>query len=486
MTTASNLFENYPLNAAFFDEVFQPDGRVYPHYEDVHRQFSMLSSADFERLNEYAKLSFLNQGITYAVYSDGHKGAEQIFPFDLFPRIIPASDWIRLEKGLIQRNVALNEFIKDIYGSCKILKDKVVPSALIFSSPHFSEEMKSIRPQKDIYCHISGTDLIRHSDGEYYVLEDNLRSPSGVSYVLSNRDAMKRTLSNAFRWANVGSVNEYPAELLSMIQSVAPNTDESPTCALLTPGTYNSAYYEHSFLAQTMGIELVEGRDLFVENNYVYMRTIQGPKRVDVLYRRIDDAFLDPLVFRPDSMLGVAGIMGAYRAGNITIVNAPGTGVADDKAVCSYVPAMIKYYLGEEPIIPNVPTYLCERETDLKYVLEFTRDLVIKPVDMSGGYGVTVCDRLSKAELEEIKLKVQSDPRNYIAQPRMSLSVHSTYIENKGEFEPRHIDLRTFTLMGKDRQYVLPGGLSRVALKEGSLIVNSSQGGGSKDTWVLV
>jgi len=486
MTKTSNLFQNYPINEAFFDEVFRHDGRVYPHYEDIHRQFSRLTSADFERLNEYAKLSFLNQGITYAVYSDGHKGAEQIFPFDLFPRIIPAADWERLEKGLIQRNLALNIFIKDIYGDRKILKDKKVPSALIFSSPHFTEEMKSTKPIHDIYCHICGTDLIRHSDGNYYVLEDNLRSPSGVSYVLSNRDAMKRTLSNAFRWSSVRSVNEYPAELLATLQSVAPNTQERPTVALLTPGTYNSAYYEHSFLAQTMGIELVEGRDLFVENNYVYMRTIHGPKRIDVLYRRIDDAFLDPMVFRPESMLGVAGIMGAYRAGNITIVNAPGTGVADDKAVCSYVPDMIRYYLGEEPIIPNVPTYLCEREEDLKYVLEHIQDLVIKPVDMSGGYGVMICDRLSKAELEEVKQNIQADPRNYIAQPRMSLSVHSTYIENKGEFEPRHIDLRTFTLMGKDRQYVLPGGLSRVALKEGSLIVNSSQGGGSKDTWVSV
>jgi uncharacterized circularly permuted ATP-grasp superfamily protein len=486
MSTSSTLFQNYPLHATFFDEVFRHDGQVYSHYEDIHRQFSRLSSADFERLNEYAKMSFLNQGITYAVYSDGHKGAEQIFPFDLFPRVIPAEDWARLEKGLIQRNLALNLFIKDVYGKQKILKDQKVPSALIFSSPHFCEEMKSIKPQENIYTHICGTDLIRHSDGNYYVLEDNLRSPSGVSYVLSNRDAMKRTLSNAFRWASVSSVSEYPAELLASLQSVAPPTDDRPTCVLLTPGTYNSAYYEHSFLAQTMGIELVEGHDLFVENNYVYMRTIHGPKRVDVLYRRIDDAFLDPLVFRPESMLGVAGVMNAYRAGNITIVNAPGTGVADDKAVCSYVPDMIRYYLDEEPIIPNVPTYLCERAEDLQYVLEHMPELVIKPVDMSGGYGVTICDRLSKAELEEVKQKIQADPRNYIAQPRMSLSVHSTYIENKGVFEPRHIDLRTFTLMGKDRQYVLPGGLSRVALKEGSLIVNSSQGGGSKDTWVIV
>ncbi len=486
MTQTSTLFQNYPTNPTFFDEVFRHDGAVYPHYEDIHRQFSRLTIADFERLNEYAKLSFLNQGITYAVYSDGHKGAEQIFPFDLFPRIIPAPDWEKLEKGLIQRNLALNLFVKDVYSERKILKDKIVPAALIFSSHHYSEEMRSIRPKHDIYCHICGTDLIRHSDGNYYVLEDNLRSPSGVSYVLSNRDAIKRTLANAFRWSSVRSVSEYPAELLATLQSVAPKSEERPLAAVLTPGPYNSAYYEHSFLAHRMGVELVEGRDLFVENNFVYMRTIQGPKRIDVIYRRIDDAFLDPLVFRPDSMLGVAGMMGAYRAGNITIVNAPGTGVADDKAVCSYVPAMIRYYLGEEPIIPNVPTYLCELEEDLKYVLEHLKDLVVKPVDMSGGYGVVICDRLSKAELEEVKQTILHDPRNYIAQPRMALSVHSTYIENKGAFEPRHIDLRTFTLMSKDRPYVLPGGLSRVALKEGSLIVNSSQGGGSKDTWVTV
>ncbi|MFM6245705.1 MAG: circularly permuted type 2 ATP-grasp protein, partial [Dolichospermum sp.] len=444
------LFAQYPTEGVFYDEVFGQGGEVYSHYADIFRQFSGLSPVDFERLNEYAKLSFLNQGITYAVYSDGHRGAEQIFPFDLFPRVIPAAEWARLEEGLIQRNTALNLFIQDVYGGCKILKDKRIPSELIFSSSHYSEEMRNIRPPRNIYTHICGTDLIRHSDGNYYILEDNLRSPSGVSYVLSNRDAMKRTLSNAFRWASVEQVSEYTAELLATLQSVAPPVDDVPTCALLTPGAYNSAYFEHAFLAQGMGIELVEGRDLFVENNYVYMRTIHGPRRVDVLYRRIDDAFLDPMTFRPDSMLGVAGLMGAYRAGNVTIVNAPGTGVADDKAVCSYVPDMIRYYLDEDPIIPNVPTYLCERKEDLTYVLEHLSELVVKPVDMSGGYGVMICNQLSKAELEEVRAQVLSNPRNYIAQPRMSLSVHATYIEGKGTFEPRHIDLRTFTLLGGD------------------------------------
>lgn len=484
-TNLNTLFGKYSANLELYDEVFDHNTSPRPHYEDIFHQFSRFNIEDFQRLNEYAKISFLNQGITYAVYSEDSKGSEKIFPFDLFPRIIPAQDWELLEKGLIQRNVALNEFIKDIYHQKKILHDKVVPARLIFSSPHYCEEMLGIAPRYGIYCHISGTDLIRHSDGKYYVLEDNLRSPSGVSYVLSNRDATKRTLSNAFKWTNVHPVNDYPLHLLNMLQSVAPPTNGQPTCVLLTPGVFNSAYYEHSFLAQSMGIELVEGRDLFVNDNYLYMRTIYGPKRVDVVYRRIDDAFLDPLAFRSDSILGVPGIMSVYRAGRVTIVNAPGTGVADDKAICSYVPDMIRYYLGEEAILPNVPTYLCEREDELKFVMENLPQLVVKPVDMSGGYGVTICNRLGVEDLELVKRKIQADPRNYIAQPIMSLSVHATYIEEKNGFCPRHIDLRSFMLLGKDMQYVLKGGLSRVALKEGSLIVNSSQGGGSKDTWVI-
>ncbi len=486
MTENHTLFDNYPFDARFFDEVFANEGQIKPLYQNVFGKFNNMDLETFRRLNDYAKQAFLNQGITYAVYKDGHKGAEQIFPFDLFPRIISASDWKRLDEGLKQRNQALNMFIKDIYGDKKILKDGIVPASLVHTSPHFCQEMVNIRPVGGVYCHISGTDLIRHSDGEYYVLEDNLRSPSGVSYVLSNRDAMKRTLSNFFRWSQVAQVNEYAHELLLTLKSVAPEGIDDPTCALLTPGAFNSAYFEHTFLTQAMGIELVEGSDLITKDNKVYMKTLHGEKQLHVLYRRIDDAFLDPLVFRRDSVLGVPGIIAAYRAGNITIVNAPGTGVADDKAICSYVPDMIRYYLSEEPKIPNVPTYLCEKPQDLQYVLEHLDELVVKPVDMSGGYGVLVCNLLSKAEQEDVKKQIQADPRNYIAQPRMSLSVHSTYIEGKERFEPRHIDLRTFTLTGKDREYVLPGGLSRVALQEGSLIVNSSQGGGSKDTWVMV
>jgi uncharacterized circularly permuted ATP-grasp superfamily protein len=486
MADFSNTFENYSLKSHLLDEVFGQGGEVNPYYQDIYRQFSAMSPENFKLLSEYANLSFLNQGITFAVYSDSKRGTERIFPFDLFPRIIPAREWEQLEKGLIQRSMALNEFIKDLYNDKKILKDKIVPAELVFSSANYCQDMIGFQPQGGIYCHISGTDIIKHADGNFYVLEDNLRVPSGVSYVLCNRDAMKRTLAQIFHSARVRTVNEYTSELLATLQSVAPdNSKDVPTCVLLTPGIYNSAYYEHTFLAQKMGIELVEGRDLFVDNNFVYMKTIYGPKKVDVVYRRVDDAFLDPFTFREDSVLGVAGLMNAYRAGNVTLVNAPGTGVSDDKAIYSYVPDIIKYYLGEEPIIRNVPTYICEREADMKYVLEHIPELVVKPVDQSGGYGVMIGNTLSKGQIDELKAKILADPREYIAQPIMWLTVHSTFIEDKDVFEPRHIDLRTFTLMGKNRHYVLQGGLSRVALREGSLIVNSSQGGGSKDTWVV-
>ncbi|MEL6276200.1 MAG: circularly permuted type 2 ATP-grasp protein, partial [Bacteroidota bacterium] len=347
------------------------------------------------------------------------------------------------------------------------------------------ELMESFRPMGDIYTHICGTDLIRHTDGNFYVLEDNLRNPSGVSYVLSNREAMRRTFYEMFSKVSVEAVNEYPEMLLDTLRSVAPERELNARCVVLTPGQYNSAYYEHSLLARLMGIDLVEGRDLFVENDTVYLKTIFGPQRVDVVYRRIDDDFLDPKVFRADSILGVPGIMGAYQRGRVTIVNAPGTGIADDKAICAYVPDMIRYYLDQEPIINNVPTYICNRPDDLKYVLEHLPELVVKPVDMSGGYGVTICDQLSNEELQELALKIQANPREYIAQPKMMLSVHCTYIEKDDTFAPRHIDLRTYTLMGADKTRILRGGLTRVALKEGSLIVNSSQGGGSKDTWVV-
>lgn len=480
-----SAFVNYKVQEQFIDEVFTPNGEIKPYYEKVLSQFTQYSVQDFKALNEYAKLTFFNQGITFAVYSDKSKGVERIFPFDLFPRVIPQTEWDRLEEGLIQRNTAINLFIQDIYHEKKILKDKIVPAELIFSSKNYAKSMIGLKPVGNIYNHISGTDLIKHSDGQYYVLEDNVRCPSGVSYVISNRDAMKRTLSQLFLQYNIHSVQEYSQQLLETMQSVAPEGIDEPTCVVLSPGMYNSAYYEHSFLALSMGILLVEGRDLFVDKNFVYMKTIYGPKRVDVIYRRIDDDFIDPLAFRSDSMLGVAGLMAAYREQNVTLLNAPGTGAADDKAVYCYVPAMIKYYLGEEAILNNVHTYRCELDSDYKYVIENMEKLVIKPVDESGGYGILIGSKSTKEERAEFKKVITANRRKYIAQPIMSLSVHSTFIEEEDVFESRHIDLRTYCLMGKNKNYVLKGGLSRVALRKGSLIVNSSQGGGSKDTWVL-
>jgi uncharacterized circularly permuted ATP-grasp superfamily protein len=470
------LFSDYPQNGKMFDEVFSSPGPA---------SFGSFSASEYQVMNEYAKRSFLNQGITFATYNQNPKGIERIFPFDLFPRIIHQSDWEVLERGLIQRNLAINLFLDDLYHEKKILKDKVVPKELIFSSFQMLKEMNGFNPPGGIYSHISGTDLIRHSDGNFYVLEDNIRCPSGVSYVLANREAMKKTLSHLFKQFNVYQTNDYPAALLEMLQSVRPAGVDEPVCVVLTPGMYNSAYYEHSVLAHKMGIELVEGRDLFVDQDFVYMNTIYGPERVDIIYRRIDDAFLDPMVFNKDSVLGVPGLVSAYRKGNVTLVNAPGTGVADDKAVYAYIPDVINYYLGESPILNNVPTYRCDVESDLSYVMEHITELVVKPVDQSGGYGIFIGSFHSKDDISKQKELIRGNPRKYIAQPIMNLSVHSTYIENKEKFEPRHIDLRTFTLLGKDYQYVLKGGLSRVALKEGSLIVNSSQGGGSKDTWVI-
>jgi len=479
------VFGNYPLDELLFDEVFSSNGKPKKHYQKALSQFGKFSMEDFKKLNEYAKISFFNQGVTFAVYSDNSKGVERIFPFDLFPRIIPNEEWDKLEKGIIQRNLAINIFLNDIYHEKKILRDKVVPAELIFSSNFYNREMIGVNPAGGVYTHICGTDLIKHKDGEYYVLEDNVRCPSGVSYVLSNREAMKRTLSNLFLRYNVQSVDDYPRRLLSTIQSVAPGGIDNPTCVVLSPGMYNSAYYEHSFLAQSMGMQLVEGRDLFVDRNFVYMKTIYGPQKVDIIYRRVDDDFLDPLVFRPDSVLGIPGVMSAYRAGNVTLLNAPGAGAADDKAVYIYIPEIIKYYLGEEPILKNVHTYRCELDSDFKFVLENMEELVIKPVDESGGYGIFIGSRSTKEERAKFKDIITANRRKYIAQPIMSLSVHSTYIEDGECFEPRHIDLRTYCLMGNKQQFVLKGGLSRVALVKGSLVVNSSQGGGSKDTWVL-
>jgi uncharacterized circularly permuted ATP-grasp superfamily protein len=385
----------------------------------------------------------------------------------------------------LQRSNALNHFLHDLYHDKKIIKAGIVPLELISSSANYLSQMNGIEPPGGIYNHISGTDLIKHSDGKYYVLEDNIRCPSGVSYVICNRTALKKALFGVFNEYQTFTVTDYAQNLLEIMETVKPAGVDEPTCVVITPGIYNSAYYEHSYLAKAMGVELVEGRDLHVENDFVYMQTINGPQRVDVIYRRIDDQFIDPLEFKPDSTLGVPGLFAAYRKGNVTLVNAPGTGVADDKAVYTYMPEIIKYYLSEEPILNNVHTYHCSRPEELKYVLEHIHELVIKPVDEAGGYGISIGNRLTKDEIEVVKKTISASPRKYIAQPIMSLSVHATYIEDVNSFEPRHVDLRTYTILGKDKEFVLKGGLTRVALQKGNLIVNSSQGGGSKDTWVL-
>jgi uncharacterized circularly permuted ATP-grasp superfamily protein len=474
----------YTPKDGVYDEFVSKEMKVRPHYDLVSQQFSQYQTHDYCKFNEEAKIVFFNEGITFAVYSDNPLGSEKIFPFDFIPRIIPNKEWTKIEKGILQRNRAINEFLKDLYHDKKILKDGIVPKELIYSSVNMLSVMEGFNPIGGIYNHISGTDLIRHSDGEYYVLEDNVRCPSGVSYVLANRNTLKKTFPKLFSKCQPRPIIDYPEKLLTMLQSVSPG-NSTPNCVVLSPGMYNSAYFEHSFLAQTMGVELVEGRDLFVKNDVVYMKTIHGSQRVHVIYRRIDDPFLDPLLFNPNSVLGTPGLMSAYLAGNVTLVNAPGTGVADDKAVYAYMPEIIKYYLGEEQIIKNVPTYRCGIDSDLKYVLENIDKLVVKPVDESGGYGISIGNTLTKEEINEVKLQIQQNRRKYIAQPIMSLSVHPTFIEGEDIIESRHIDLRTFCLLGKNTEYVLPGGLTRVALKRGNLIVNSSQGGGSKDTWVI-
>ncbi|MEL7160850.1 MAG: circularly permuted type 2 ATP-grasp protein [Bacteroidota bacterium] len=487
MNEHAGLFANYHFPEGILDEAFSDFATAYERYELIRDTFDRLSPEAFKSLNESARLSFLNQGITYAVYSEEGGGTEKVFPFDLFPRVIAAHEWAELEEGLLQRNLALNKFLADVYGDQEILKAGVVPEDLVKSSAHYVKAMEGFLPVGGVYIHISGTDLVRHTDGKFYVLEDNLRNPSGVSYVLSNRKAMRRTLYELFQRVQVEDVSDYPNMLLKTLQSVSPREGAEPRCVLLTPGQYNSAYYEHSLLAQRMGIDLVQGDDMLVKDNQVLLKTMDGLLPVDVIYRRIDDAFLDPRAdgFREDSMLGVPGLLEVYLNGGVTIVNAPGTGIADDKAICAYVPDMIRFYLEEEPIVDNVKTYICGRPDDLAYVLEHLAELVVKPVDMSGGYGVMICDRLNESELAELGEQISADPRNYIAQPKIMLSTHGTYIDEQTGFAPRHIDLRTFTLTGKDGSRVLRGGLTRVALKEGSLIVNSSQGGGSKDTWVI-
>ena len=474
------MLQDYLLNGGF-DEMLDPHKGVRGHYQKFHKLFKSISPAEYDAKRQAVDTAFLRQGITFNVYGDA-AGAEKIFPFDMIPRIIPAKEWELLERGLAQRITALNLFLHDIYHEQKILKDGVIPEFYVLSARHFRREFVNFEVPKGIYIHICGTDLIRDKDGNYLVLEDNGRCPSGVSYVLENRRAMKRAFSSMFEGISVRPVENYPQELLKTLRHIAPAGVADPTVVLLTPGAYNSAYFEHTYLARQMGIEIVEGRDLFVRDSRVFMRTTKGLQPVHVIYRRLDDDFLDPTVFRRDSMLGVPGLVHAYRAGNVSLANSIGTGIADDKVMYYFVPRMIKYYLDQEPILPNVPTYLASEEQDMKYILEHLPELVVKAANESGGYGMLMGPKASKEEIAIFREKIIAEPRNYIAQPMIFLSQHPTYCD--GNFDGRHVDLRPFILSG-ERISIIPGGLTRVALRKGSLVVNSSQGGGSKDTWVL-
>src|SRR5579862_9826524 len=465
-----------------YDEMFAAPGVPRPHYRALHRTLLELAPEVLRRTQQAADLTFLHEGITFTVYGN-KEGTERIFPNDLIPRIIPDGEWSRIEKGLAQRLTALNLFLRDIYNEGRILADRVVPRELVYSCRHFRNEMRELRVPRDIYVSICGTDLIRLPNGEFAVLEDNLRVPSGVSYMLANRKVLKRVFPGLFRDYGVCPVDHYPQALLSTLRSLAPAAcSHDPAIVLLTPGVSNSAYFEHTFLAQQMGIELVEGRDLLVHDNVVFMRTTAGLRRVDVIYRRVDDDFMDPLCFRTDSVLGVPGLFNAYRAGNVSLANAIGTGVADDKALYAHVPAIIRYYLGEDPILANVHTYLLSDRSQRSYVLEHLDKMVVKAVGESGGYGMLIGPASTAAQREEFRQRILADPRNYIAQPTLSLSRAPCFLE--GEVQARHVDLRPYILYGENVTLV-PGGLTRVALRRGSLVVNSSQGGGSKDTWVL-
>jgi uncharacterized circularly permuted ATP-grasp superfamily protein len=474
-------FDNYQTDG-FYDEMFDSAGNPRPEARLLLETIESLEDGHLLRSQRAAEKLLLQLGITFNVYGDS-AGTEKIFPFDLIPRITGAQEWSWIERGLIQRIRSLNEFIDDIYHDQKILKDKVIPEEVIHSATFYRPQCHGINPPQRVWCHITGTDLVRHGDGQIYVLEDNLRVPSGVSYVLENRALLKRTFPRVFEGLRIRPVDTYPGKLLETLEAIAPEgLDRKPTVVLLTPGMYNSAYFEHSFLAQQMGVQLVEGRDLAVQDKKVFMRTTRGLRRVDVIYRRIDDDFMDPLAFRKDSLLGVPGLLDAYRAGTVALANAPGNGVADDKVVYSYVPDMIKYYLGEDAILPNVPTFLCWRDADRQHVLQNLDKLVVKAANEAGGYGMLVGPHSTEAQRQDFAARIEANPRNYIAQPTLALSRVPTLIGD--HLEGRHVDLRPYILYGKDI-HVLPGGLTRVALRKGSLVVNSSQGGGSKDTWVL-
>ncbi|NDC62938.1 MAG: circularly permuted type 2 ATP-grasp protein [Planctomycetia bacterium] len=465
----------------FWDELLDQDLRPRPGAEQLVSRLAAFSSGELAERQRAAEKSLLNLGITFNVY--GHEaGTEKVWPFDIVPRVIESAEWDTIERGLKQRIHALNCFIDDLYKDRRIVRDGVVPDWLIDSGRCFRGPCAGLQPPRGVWCHITGTDLVRGGDGRMYVLEDNLRTPSGVSYVLENREVMKRTFPQLFDGHRIRPVENYPEKLLAMLQYIAPPQARDPTVVVLTPGIYNSAYFEHSFLARQMGVELVQGSDLVVLDRSVFMRTTRGLERVDVVYRRIDDDFLDPLVFRDDSVVGVPGLMDAYRAGNVALVNAPGTGIADDKAVYAYVPQIVRYYLGEDPVLPNVPTFVCGEPSQCRHVLEHLAELVVKPANESGGYGIVLGPRSSRRELDECRERIRANPRNYVAQPMLSLSRVPTVVGDT--LEGRHVDLRPFILYGEDI-FVLPGGLTRVALVKGSLVVNSSQGGGSKDTWIV-
>ena len=477
-----SLFEHYTLDG-FYDEMFEQAGVPRPHYRSLHATLESLSARDFRQRAQMAEVSMLNQGVTFTVYGDD-QGLEKTMPVDLVPRIITHTEWERIERGLIQRLRVLNLFLKDIYHDQKILTDGVVPRELVVNARHFRREFLGAKVPRDVYVHICGTDLVRDDKGDYYILEDNLRSPSGVSYLLQNRMLMTRIFPGLFRENRVLAVDHYCSQLLTNLRYVSPRQIDDPTVVLLTPGEFNSAYFEHAFIAQQMGIDLVQGRDLYVENNLVWMKTTRGPQRVDVIYRRIDDDFLDPLTFRPDSSLGIPGLINAYRAGNVALANAVGTGIADDKVIYAYVPAMIKYYLGEEALLPNVPTFLSSDAAQRDHILKNLDKLVVKSANEAGGYGMLMGPQSTKAEQDSFAEQIKADPRNFVAQPLVQISRAPAFVADVDGFEGRHIDLRPYILMGEDIT-IIPGGLTRVALRKGSYVVNSSQGGGSKDTWVL-
>jgi uncharacterized circularly permuted ATP-grasp superfamily protein len=476
-------FLNYQFDHAY-DEMFEAPGVPRPHYQALFRTLLELPAEELKKSQQAADLSFLHQGITFTVYGN-EEGTERVFPNDLLPRIISGSEWQLVERGLTQRIAALNLFLQDIYHQGRILSDGVVPRELIYSCKHFRREMRGLHVPKGIYVSICGSDLVRLPDGSFAVLEDNLRVPSGVSYMLANRKVLKRVFPSLFRDYGVRSVDHYSQSLLSTLRALIPpnySGRRDPTIVLLTPGIFNSAYFEHTFLAQQMGIELVEGRDLLVHDNVVYMRTTAGLRRVDVIYRRVDDDFIDPLCFRPESRLGVPGLFNSYRAGNVTLVNTIGTGVADDKATYAYVPAIIRYYLGEDPILANIETFILTEKSQRDHVLANLDQMVIKKVGESGGYGMLIGPQSTTAQRDKFRRAIEADPRNYIAQPTLALSRAPCFVD--GEIGARHVDLRPYILYGENVTLV-PGGLTRVALRRGSLVVNSSQGGGSKDTWVL-